>query len=389
MTQWIRRHGLDSWVGILLDKNVVQRSSILMFLIFIETLQFSLWAVMAYYWPYAHHFINPSVIERGMPYGVAIVLMSLALLILCRACAQHPSHWIGQTLQYIIAIFYMIEMTFFGYFIGSMSIASGVVLMGAPIFGLFMLERRPVYVALLSGTALMLLLSYATVREWIVYAPLLKGDQRLELANADFWYWSLVYFTLPHIIIVLGFCDLLMTSLRRREAEVRYLSERDALTGLLNRRSLHRLMQEMYQHPKPESQYLGLMILDLDHFKRINDQHGHLIGDEVLRLTAEVLQNTIRKQDLAGRFGGEEFVVVLENATEQEVMRVAQRIREQLQAITLYDQIGQRVQVSGSFGAISLSLGRHIQIEQAIHLVDQALYQAKQQGRNQVVMARS
>ena len=386
MTQWIRRHGLDHWVGVLLDKNVVQRGTILMFLIFIETLQFSLWAVMAYYWPYAHHFIDPAVIERGLPYGAAIVLVSFVLWITCHQLSQHPKPWVAQTLQYTIAIFYMIEMTFFGYFIGSMSIASGVVLMGAPIFGLFMLERRPVYLALLTGTATMLLLSYATVRGWITYAPLLQGEHRLELVNADFWYWSLVYFTLPHIMIVLGFCDLLMTSLRRREAEVRYLSERDPLTGLLNRRSLHRVMQEMYQSPKPDSQSLGLMILDLDHFKRINDQHGHLIGDEVLTLTAEVLQNNIRQQDFAGRFGGEEFVVVLENASRQEVQVVAERIRTQLQAIVLQDQTGRAVQVSGSVGAISLPLRRAIQLEQAIHAVDQALYQAKEQGRNRVVM---
>lgn len=387
MTQWIRRHGLDHWVGVLLDKNVVQRGAILMMLIFIETLQFSLWAIMAYYWPYAHHFIDPDIIWQGMPYGAVIVAASLVLLIICRMCSQHPKPWVAQTLQYTIAIFYMIAMTFFGYFIGSMSVASGVVLMGAPIFGLFMLERRPVYVALLTGTATMLVLSYATVRGWVMYAPVLQGEHRLEMANADFWFWSLVYFTLPHIIIVLGFCDLLMISLRRREADVRYLSERDPLTGLLNRRSLHRLMEEMYQHPKPDSQHLGVMILDLDHFKRINDQHGHLIGDEVLMLTAEVLRSTIRQQDIAGRFGGEEFVVVLENATDQEVVRVAERIREQLQAISLSDQTGKLVQVSGSFGVISLPLRRTIQLEQALHWVDQALYQAKEQGRNRVVMA--
>jgi diguanylate cyclase (GGDEF)-like protein len=388
MTPWIRRYGLDHWVGVVLDWNPIQRSALLMFLILIETLQYGLWAVYVYFSPQTHAVIAIEVIEQSLVFGWLLPLLNLLLFSLCLRYRKDLRPRVVAILQYSVAFFYTIEMTYFGCLIGTFSIAGGVVLMGAPIFGLFMLKRRTVYVAFVSGTLAMLLLTHATVRGVLPYAPLLIGVDRLELKHADFWYWSIIYFIVPHMVIILGLCDLLMTSLRRREAEVRYLSERDALTGLLNRRSLHRLMHEMYQHKNIKHQWFGLLLLDLDHFKNINDQHGHLIGDEVLKMTADVLRHAIRQQDLAGRFGGEEFVVVLENANTCEVECVAERIRAQLQALRIVDEQGQPVVVSGSFGAMSLALGKNIRLEQAIHWVDQALYQAKSQGRNQVVMVK-
>ncbi len=168
-------------------------------------------------------------------------------------------------------------------------------------------------------------------------------------------------------------------------AELEMLAKRDALTGLYNRHALQeQLSAELarairYQYP------LSLMMLDIDHFKQINDTHGHPAGDACLRKVAGLLLSSCREQDFAARFGGEEFVVILPHTDVEDAMHCAERLRLQVEQSELrYGKSTFRCSVS--IGVAGLSEERS-QPEALIEAADGALYQAKRTGRNRVCRA--
>jgi diguanylate cyclase (GGDEF)-like protein len=168
-------------------------------------------------------------------------------------------------------------------------------------------------------------------------------------------------------------------------------SERDSLTGLLNRKTfddqLARMLQsspepepcppglpERRQHQEPDEQWLA--VVDVDHFKAVNDKFGHLYGDEVLILIAQLLQSSFRTQDRVFRFGGEEFVVLLRSTTLENARKIIERFRTNVEQHP-FPQVGQ-VTVSVGFVSINAFESPVVTLGRA----DQALYYAKSHGRN-------
>ena len=133
----------------------------------------------------------------------------------------------------------------------------------------------------------------------------------------------------------------------------------------------------MEHQPRP----LTLVMLDLDHFKALNDQFGHDFGDQALQRVAQVLQATCRAGDLTTRWGGEDFLLLLPETALAEAMALAERLRLAIQAMPLHAG-EQRVNISCSFGVSER--GQHSSLEQLINATDQRLYSAKQGGRNRV-----
>ncbi|MBN2497196.1 MAG: GGDEF domain-containing protein [Deltaproteobacteria bacterium] len=160
-----------------------------------------------------------------------------------------------------------------------------------------------------------------------------------------------------------------------------FRATRDALTGLHNRASLHdRLERELARHAR-YSRSLALVQLDLDRFKRINDEFGHPAGDKVLILVAEALRGCLRRCDLAARVGGEEFVVVLPETGQAQALALAEKMRKRIEAVQVVHK-GQKIGVSASLGVAS-PRGKQTTAE-LLEAVDQACYRAKQSGRNRV-----
>lgn len=178
-----------------------------------------------------------------------------------------------------------------------------------------------------------------------------------------------------------------------REAN-RQLAEQariDALTGLPNRRALdHELTRELARSLRDETG-LALLMLDLDHFKAVNDTHGHRAGDDVLRAFAQVLRASVRASDLPCRYGGEEFVVVLPTADADAARQVASRIRTSLQGSRIQTSAGAlRVTVSVGVAAVEAGgLDGGAAPSELLDAADKALYRAKHEGRNRVVVASS
>jgi diguanylate cyclase (GGDEF)-like protein len=178
----------------------------------------------------------------------------------------------------------------------------------------------------------------------------------------------------------------LQDSLRQSNAELLELSNTDPLTGLYNRRYFDgRVHQELararrYGHP------LSCCMIDLDHFKRVNDTYGHLDGDEVLRATARILKGSTREEDVVARYGGEEFVILLMQQDGRSAIKVAEKIRHNIAVYTFVLPSGATLTMTASVG-VSAYEGGVSEPARLIHAADMVLYEVKQNGRNQVRLA--
>jgi len=163
------------------------------------------------------------------------------------------------------------------------------------------------------------------------------------------------------------------------------LASTDPLTGLLNRRRFLELAVAEHLRAGRHQRPLSLVLIDLDHFKRVNDQHGHRMGDAVLRTAAAILSGAIRGSDLAARFGGEELVLLLPETDLNGAAGMAERLRQGFAAaITSLD--GTDVRVTASLG-VAAWRGPGESLDTLIHRADQALYAAKHAGRDKVMVA--
>jgi len=159
----------------------------------------------------------------------------------------------------------------------------------------------------------------------------------------------------------------------------------DALTGLPNRRYLEELLANGGPRRRALDQ-LGALMIDLDHFKRLNDRYGHATGDRVLRAVGERISAAVRAEDTPARYGGEEFAVVLRRATAEQAVEIAERIRTQIADIPP-SEMGTAERITVSVGAAVAEV-RAGEVPILLAAADEALYQAKRQGRNRVVLAR-
>jgi diguanylate cyclase (GGDEF)-like protein len=162
---------------------------------------------------------------------------------------------------------------------------------------------------------------------------------------------------------------------------------RDALTQVYNKQILPEVEKEIFQKTQKEGRPLGLIMFDIDHFKKLNDGYGHLFGDQVLStLAKEILGKVVRENEVMIRFGGEEFLMLLPGASRQDCVKVAERIRTQVAAIPFVHQ-NTPVSVTVSLGIMHWepeSGARYESLNPLIELADQALYRSKQAGRNRV-----
>jgi diguanylate cyclase (GGDEF)-like protein len=169
---------------------------------------------------------------------------------------------------------------------------------------------------------------------------------------------------------------------------LREMAVRDALTSLYNRRELHRFLEYELGRSRRYKHKLSFLLIDIDHFKKINDQFGHRTGDEALRQISQLLISHYRNSDLLARFGGDEFAVVMTETSAEDAYQGAKRLKEKIETKPL-----KVVHMDGSSVDISITVSIGVaeypaDADSSDHLIeaaDQALYMAKTQGRNQVV----
>ena len=166
----------------------------------------------------------------------------------------------------------------------------------------------------------------------------------------------------------------------------------DVLTGWHNRRYLQVRIKEELARVSRDGDNLVCLMLDIDHFKRVNDTWGHAAGDVVLREIAQRIESEVRSSDVAARYGGEEFVVLLPNTATEDGVRLAERIRESICATPVALPDGKQVTITASIGIAGVSPESHVEDlktlgDSLIARADVALYRAKSEGRDRVSIA--
>jgi diguanylate cyclase (GGDEF)-like protein len=176
----------------------------------------------------------------------------------------------------------------------------------------------------------------------------------------------------------------ILEDIRSAQHELKKQASTDPLTGLQNRRFFFTEADERLATAKSNQTPLSVLIVDIDHFKRVNDTHGHACGDRVIVTLAQLLKQQSRTDDLVARFGGEEFVLLLPNADLQQAEVIAERIRGAAELASVKTEAGELLRVTVSIGTAALNLASE-SVEAALARADRALYEAKNKGRNRVV----
>lgn len=177
---------------------------------------------------------------------------------------------------------------------------------------------------------------------------------------------------------------LLQDELRRKNEELARIARIDGLTGVANRRYLMEQLEVEFQRCLRYGHPFALMMLDLDHFKSVNDTHGHHAGDAVLATVAQVISTTLRTHDVFGRYGGEEFAAFLPETDKEDAVGVAERCRAAVADTPVH--VGETtLRVTASMGLAAVTDAKLHQLTELVRMADGALYTAKRDGRNRLV----
>ena len=199
--------------------------------------------------------------------------------------------------------------------------------------------------------------------------------QSLVLGLSALLIWGMALLTLRHYWRILS-----------QQQELVRLANTDVLTGVANRRSFIDRAGHEINRAKRTGTALAVMLIDIDHFKSINDRHGHATGDLAIQAFADICRRCVRNVDLISRIGGDEFAVLLPETDADGAMQVAERIRSEVERHSLQDAKGQPIAITTSIGVVMLHAGGQ-HVEAALALADTALYEAKRRGRNQVAVS--
>ena len=174
--------------------------------------------------------------------------------------------------------------------------------------------------------------------------------------------------------------------LKGAHEKMRDLAMHYELTGLWNRRAIYSHAVAELEHTEREKLTLCITMLDIDHFKSVNDRFGHLVGDQALKMVADTLKKNVRQYDRVGRWGGEEFIIVLPTTTLEEAAEIAERLRVKVALAKLPLEITNEdtLQIQVSLGVACVEGGNSIDLDTLVDRADEMLYQAKEKGRNQV-----
>lgn len=219
----------------------------------------------------------------------------------------------------------------------------------------------------------------------IPYAPLYAASPFIGPRPNLAWLLTTSAFGVIMLFVPVSLLISVLDRWRRRDAEIHRLARLDGLTEVPNRRYFHERLEAELSRARRYGSNLALLILDLDHFKRINDRHGHQIGDRALVRVAQLLSSDLlRRIDVVGRYGGEEFAVMLPETDLEGARTVAERIRVAIERTVLHLDDGGVVRMTASFGVAVRESHAVDTLDALVRRADGALYRAKENGRNRV-----
>lgn len=305
-------------------------------------------------------------------------IFCLALLGLIYPCyALQDRIWVQRFLPYVAIGIFVISLCQDSYFVGVLSPMTMITYICLLTVGLVLFKRKIIYMMLIPATSFLIFSGYLSFIDVVPYSPLFIINGKLFLNG--FWLFSMLYFITPILITCLVLFEILLSQWRHREQQIQNLSQIDPLTSTLNRRSIDQSLENL-SHDRHAS--YAIVLLDLDLFKNINDQFGHHMGDAVLIAVGQKLSEHLRENDIVGRYGGEEFILILKRSSQHRAQRIAERCRAAIESLVIEHEDGRSIRITASFG-IALSANK-LKPQQLLNQADKALYAAKAGGRNQI-----
>jgi diguanylate cyclase (GGDEF)-like protein len=270
------------------------------------------------------------------------------------------------------------------YAIGLHTAASGLIMVASLMLGMVFLERRSLGLAVIGWFASILTIHLVSKAGALPFRALLPASlgpsEPAEVAAERAFAAALIYIPLAVVM------SHLIGVWRRDELILHEAAQLDSLTGAYTRGFAMVVMQRAVLKARGDGKPLAVLMLDLDHFKRINDAHGHACGDLVLRQTTQAMQSTLRAGDIVGRFGGEEFVVLLPGTDLKQAVGAAERCRAAVERMRIAE--APYVSVTASVGVAAFP-DHADDLDGLLKAADDAMYAAKAEGRNRTEPARA
>lgn len=367
------------------ERRVVDRHDSTSVLLMIEAtlpIQVFLWAMQAWavHSPvtralYREAWIAPTLWAQGLLIAWMVAMGTLAWR---RRHDPSPMPWLAQLTLVPVGM----GVLLLGLGHGMKDTPMAMVLMAEFVMARALFPLAQLKPVLAACTLTVLLVGIADLQQVLPYAPLLSSPVFQTGELAPWWALWTRAVNIVAVVPILGLLFFLALTLHRHRKTLETLVRTDALTGLANRREfMTRLAREAHRQGR-SGRPLSVVMFDVDHFKQVNDQHGHPAGDQVLAHIGQLLRTSTREQvDTAARFGGEEFVVLLPETDLSGAQQVAEKISAKLRAHRFAAK-GRLFQVTQSVGVAQVVDG---DTDWALKVADRNLYQAKQAGRDRIV----
>ncbi len=333
------------------------------------------WDVFVLFSPEYWQFVNVDIVRSQLSLNS---LFFFILLFLIYPCYKYQDNRMVESfLPYLAVGIFVFSLCRDAYIVGVVSPVAMIAYVCLVTVGLVLFDRKLVYSMLIPASIFLSTCGYLCFIGQLPYSPLFNIQNKFFYNG--FWLLSMFYFIVPILAVCMMLFEILLSQWRHREKIIQHLSQIDPLTSLFNRRSINQCLDKLNDAQKND---YAVVLLDLDYFKRINDFYGHHKGDETLIKVSDVLNQQLRESDIVGRFGGEEFILILKNSNLDKAQQVAERCRSAIQQLKILSDEGEIIHVTASFG-IAISKPE-LRPQQLLSQADKALYHAKASGRNLV-----
>ncbi|MPW45477.1 GGDEF domain-containing protein [Acinetobacter guerrae] len=367
--------------NIVMNWSTMQKCTLILFLACGIHITWIVWKLFIFLKPELWPLINLPLLK--VTFWIDIIGFCLLAILIYPTIYYRANKWAESVVPWLSIGLFTLTLCFSSYLIGTVSPATMVGYVSIVGVGLILFQRRMIYIAMIPASIMLLGCTYLSTLHIIPYAPMFNiyktGGNTF---THPFWVYSMLFFSVPIFLTCLLLFEILLTQWRNREEYIQRLSQIDPLTNVLNRRSINLCLQHLHEQNHDTQCCYAIVLLDLDHFKQINDRYGHHIGDEVLIGVANCLSDHLRRQDYIGRFGGEEFILLLPNTPLAQVRSIAERCRLAIQKLSILVNEHTEIHISASFGIAMSNYNGNPQ--EILNQADQALYAVKAMGRNQV-----
>ena len=361
----------------ILDWDLVKKSQlILLYASFIAAVIYFIQIKYMY-----HPLANTELLVKFQWLYPSVFILNILLILFGFLIKNKPNVHIYYVL--FLSVYYPFSLLGLPIGIGLLNMLNGVIFMGIIFTALLLFPRFSVYFGLVAYVIAFYLLCALTVLGYLDYAMAYKPYTLLhkDVQSAQIIY-SMFYTTL-YAVFTIALFDISIERWRRYNSKIQKLSCTDELTGLLNRRGVKQVVDFQMQQAQIIQRETSLIMVDIDNFKKINDQYGHYQGDLVLRHVADILKQNLRANDVIARYGGEEFVVLLPFTSIENAVALAEGCRKALQQSSIAVNETERLYVQACFG-VSSTARMDFDYMKLFGQADKALYQAKHNGKNQV-----